>query len=342
MSSRKRAFTLIELLVVIAIIAVLIALLLPAVQQAREAARRTQCKNNLKQAGLALHNYHDTHNIFPRSWYESLNSPVPDLGWGWMTMVLPFIDQAPLYNSLNPGPASLAAVASTANGRQLIQTSLPVFQCPTDTGPQPNTAANFDFLAPGSGTIRLGKSNYLGSAGNTEQGGLIMEAAGASARIRDCTDGLSNTFLLGERAHLLQRIDLNTGTIPVQATAGVWPGYSEANGVPAFSLGVSRTWFKMQDGSMGGIVILGFLRALPEQAFSSRHTGGAQFVMGDGAVRFVNENVQWFFTSVTTGNPAIDAIFQQLGFPVGPPTAANMGVYNRLGDRSDGFPVGDF
>src|ERR1700744_1154446 len=95
---RSRGFTLIELLVVIAIIAVLIALLLPAVQQAREAARRTQCKNNLKQIGLALHNYHDVHLAFPDCSYISKPFPGPS-GWGWPVMVMPFLDQGNLFNA---------------------------------------------------------------------------------------------------------------------------------------------------------------------------------------------------------------------------------------------------
>src|SRR3546814_780854 len=100
-----KGFTLIELLVVIAIIAVLVALLLPAVQQAREAARRSQCKNNLKQIGLALHNYHDTHRVFPpgqMSWFGSDLFPLnAGARISWMQQILPFIDQAPLYNSFN-------------------------------------------------------------------------------------------------------------------------------------------------------------------------------------------------------------------------------------------------
>ncbi len=103
MSQTRRGFTLIELLVVIAIIAILIALLLPAVQQAREAARRTQCKNNLKQLGLALHNYHDiTSNTFPPGYIFATSQSTPALnGWGWLTMCLPQLEQAPLFNILS-------------------------------------------------------------------------------------------------------------------------------------------------------------------------------------------------------------------------------------------------
>ena len=118
---RKRGFTLIELLVVIAIIAILIALLLPAVQQAREAARTTQCRNNLKQLGLAMHNYHDKANCFPVT--IGLN------GWGLMPMILPEIDQAPLFNSIN---FSSPINCSAGNNLKILQTALPPFYCPSD------------------------------------------------------------------------------------------------------------------------------------------------------------------------------------------------------------------
>src|SRR5688500_4365529 len=113
---RRRGFTLIELLVVIAIIAVLIALLLPAVQQAREAARRTQCRNNLKQIGLALHNYHDVHNTFPMGYCAGMTyvdgASDTSPGWSWATYILPQLDQGPLYNQFNwsAAPDTVAAI----------------------------------------------------------------------------------------------------------------------------------------------------------------------------------------------------------------------------------------
>ncbi|MGQ0636982.1 MAG: DUF1559 family PulG-like putative transporter [Planctomycetaceae bacterium] len=358
MSKRKRGFTLIELLVVIAIIAVLIALLLPAVQQAREAARRTQCKNNLKQIGLALHNYNDTHSILPAATFDT-NPAIPQR-WGWMTMILPFIDQAPLYSSLNPGPVTLVQAASTANGLALLQTSLAVYQCPTDIGPNPNTIRPFNDLPPVvAGTpITMGKSNYLGCASNAGYGatnllGMIPEG-GVGARFRDCTDGLSNTFLAGEKAHQPRKPNLTPfppgfGNVPTLMGAGLWPGYSEANtnppfyGTNAYSAGVGRTWFRMQDGWAGGNNLLNnpSLTGAPWFAFASHHTGGAHFVLGDGAVRFVSENIQYFFTACTPFAGEL-ASATAANFNIGPQTAANMGVYNRLGDRADGLPVGDF
>lgn len=143
-TTNRRGFTLIELLVVIAIIAILIALLLPAVQQAREAARRSQCRNNLKQIGLALHNYHDNYNAFPPGALAmnvttgvayKLGDAEPSRsnvggGWGWSTFILPFIDQAPLYSSLNPNGNNFPL-----NPTALTRTILPVYICPSEASP---------------------------------------------------------------------------------------------------------------------------------------------------------------------------------------------------------------
>ena len=202
---RRRAFTLIELLVVIAIIAVLIALLLPAVQQAREAARRSQCKNNLKQLGIALHNYHDTYNMFPLSNLPSFCTGVQD--WrntSFLVSILPFVDQSPLYNSYNfgfpfrgngsfnansPIPCDAPSIANSA----LANRSIPTYLCPSDASPK----------NPGGGTPGL---NYCGSAGNdiawlgngnlVDQNGCINVSR--TVNLRDITDGTSNTLLMGE------------------------------------------------------------------------------------------------------------------------------------------------
>ena len=131
---RVRGFTLIELLVVIAIIAILIALLLPAVQQAREAARRTQCKNNMKQLGLALHNYHDVYGSMAPGIVVDITNPgaAPTVGsndpaWGWQALILPFIDQAPLFNTLNPGTVKLKT--ALVSNRQELQAPRAAFRC---------------------------------------------------------------------------------------------------------------------------------------------------------------------------------------------------------------------
>ena len=129
---RRRGFTLIELLVVIAIIAILIALLLPAVQQAREAARSSQCKNNLKQLGLAMHNYHDTYKMFPPdntfTKGKIATSSIP--AWGWGTYLLPYLDQAPLFKRMGVNKRTLNQMLNNATLKKLTQTSLPVFFVP--------------------------------------------------------------------------------------------------------------------------------------------------------------------------------------------------------------------
>ena len=272
----------IELLVVIAIIAILIALLLPAVQQAREAARRTQCKNNLKQLGLAMHNYHDVHLTFPPGWiavgpgphsaHDGLN------GAGWGTMILPHMDQAPLYDKFN---ANLA-IHDPINV-PFIDNILPAFQCPSD--PKPDRWQIEDETSPGTVLAELPSANYIGSFGPEELDGCEnppgtapVSAGGqcvgegvfyhnSRVRFRDITDGTSNTYMLGERRTDVEREWFST-----------WPGMV-ANGEHAFQR------------------ILGAADHVPNDPaahfddFSSHHTGGAQFCLGDGSVRFTSENI---------------------------------------------------
>ena len=162
--SFKRGFTLVELLVVIAIIGVLVALLLPAVQSAREAARRMQCVNNLKQLGVATHNYHDTYLTFPSGFIRTSNAQ----GWGWGALTLPFIEQGPLHDRLQVTRANLDAVIASPppDLAELVQTSLAAFHCPSDTGFDANR-----ILPPGNrgrngiAGIQPGMSNYKGVAG---------------------------------------------------------------------------------------------------------------------------------------------------------------------------------
>jgi prepilin-type N-terminal cleavage/methylation domain-containing protein len=170
-----RGFTLIELLVVIAIIAVLIALLLPAVQQAREAARRTQCKNNLKQLGLALHNYHDiTVTTFPAGYIgltqAGISTPNPALlgGFGWMTMLLPQIDQANVFNQLSTGnPSFVSGLAGleTAVSNVAINQPISAFRCPTDVGAAVIATSAINGTVTTTAPQLLGRSNYVGVCG---------------------------------------------------------------------------------------------------------------------------------------------------------------------------------
>tara|TARA_R110002111_G_scaffold168038_2_gene234004 strand:+ start:128288 stop:129190 length:903 start_codon:yes stop_codon:yes gene_type:complete len=273
----RRGFTLIELLVVIAIIAILIALLLPAVQQAREAARRSQCKNNLKQIGLALHNYHGTHNLFPSGWIGvepgvGANAQFGS-GWGWGTMVLPYLDQTPLYNLINFD----LDINNTSQPSGIIDLALTVYRCPSD--PSDNTFEIEQEGSPGTVLAKLGTANYIGVFGSDELDdcgitppGTACKSTGvfyqnSNTRFRDITDGISQTLFTGER---------------------------KTNK----TLGWHSTWVgAVPKGEETFVRILGATDHVPNDPaahfddFSSHHVGGTQFLFGDGRVRFITENI---------------------------------------------------
>lgn len=286
--SQKRGFTLIELLVVIAIIAILIALLLPAVQQAREAARRSTCKNNLKQLALALHNYHDTHRVFPPGYIDSDitagDTAAGDdrnlLGWG--AMILPFVDQAPLYKSIGTATTNFSLDWPT-NAITQAKTILPAFICPSD----PMEGLNTDLKQSGQ---LVGKSNY--AASTVDSLSLGMFYANSGTKIRDITDGTSNTVLLGERT---TQDEVSTGTScnggPCTFSAGLWIGARLTNsGSASFAGGADyRSCFFRLGGTTYGIN--GGSQGYSNQyVTSSTHVGGAHFAFADGRVRFLSEN----------------------------------------------------
>ncbi len=204
---RRSAFTLVELLVVIAIIGILIALLLPAVQAAREAARRIHCTNNLKQIGLAFHNYHDTHKCFPPSYVDS-SSGGGDEEWGWAVFLLPYVEQKPLFDQMRVSEIPLHTMLADANLRDLIQTPLEAYLCPSDkvrdlvlTTAQDATQGQ-DYFDGGSGSLPQGfqpaASSYAGSKGHQDVLGNGRGAVPGKNTISfaDITDGTSQTHLL--------------------------------------------------------------------------------------------------------------------------------------------------
>ena len=293
----KRGFTLIELLVVIAIIAILIALLLPAVQQAREAARRSTCKNNLKQIGLAIHNYHETHRVFPPGF-------IMDHGWLSTTFILPFMDQAPLYNKLSPnGPMDVTNTTTLTD----IRTILPIYLCPSSA--DPNASRNSDIPVNGQ---PIGLSNYLGINGNidmrcgTKGNGMFFQ--NSQTRIRDITDGTSNTVAFTERT----TVNDSAGT---NHRGGVWAGVTHpcpANGfdnIRNFTI-QHRVGWSMINGT-------GY-----QFGPSSLHVGGVHYLLADGQVRFVSENID------ASSNAT-------------PPTATT-GIYFKLSVINDGQVIGEF
>ncbi|MFH1302859.1 MAG: DUF1559 domain-containing protein [Planctomycetota bacterium] len=289
---KRSGFTLIELLVVIAIIAILIALLLPAVQQAREAARRSQCKNNLKQIGLALHNYHGSNRTFPSGVIRVGTKPNWRNLLGWGTMLLPYMDQAALYNQINVNQAWMTGGGSASNlNEPAAKTGLPVFVCPSDAGKLIN-ANSWKVVDPNTSTTStegVGKSNYVGLRGSRR---LSDFGTGTSARLRqgilgiwnqsvlikDITDGTSTTLVVGERHTKGSK------------NGSIWiGGFSNGNNdVDAFShTGEIRN---TNSGSATPSTAL-LINGSSNNAYSSLHTGGCHFVFADGHVGFISENI---------------------------------------------------
>ena len=330
MRRSRRGFTLIELLVVIAIIAILIALLLPAVQQAREAARRARCKNNLKQIGVAVHNYLETHSVFPPGYIVKNQTGTAHLGYGWGTYLLPFIEQKNIYVRAN---------WNNPNFGGSFQNQLTAYLCPSDRdnvgkaqyrirqddppsgtnlagdpcGSSTDTAADWAAGGPCSSTRRTfgrnfaGKANYVGNVGTslTYTGNGVL-FGNSHIEDRDITDGTSNTFLAGERWQ---------GPGQHAAWAGIH--YDEDN-LGSFTPGPpggGGSWENTQSRTTTiGRHVLGSTGYRPNSGsggFSSLHTGGFHMLLCDGSVHFISENI-------------------------------NRSVYGRLGNRQDGQVLGEF
>ncbi len=314
LSPRRRGFTLIELLVVIAIIAVLIALLLPAVQQAREAARRSQCKNNLKQLGIALHNYHDVAQQFPPGGFFA-GTWTFNRG-NFLVMLLPYMDQAPLYNSINFSFATQLDAQTTSTGALLCQTTLASLLCPSDdvsgllsggqnTSPSPRAVTNyahsigaqvFAVCSTGWNTV-----NSNGSAGHGDSldpsviSGVFAHYPWA-AKIRDITDGTTNTILVGETRPKCSTHQQN--------------GWMHQNSLWVGTTGGINTVTCAGETGYGGSCHTETEWGAA-QAFKSRHVGGAHVTLCDGSVRFLSQNIDY-------------------------------ATLQKLGDRRDGQVIGDF
>ncbi len=313
----KRGFTLIELLVVIAIIAILIALLLPAVQQAREAARRSQCKNNLKQLALGVHNYQSTHGVFPLGWVTRTSN---ESEWAWTVFILPHIDQAALYEQLQVNDRRLWEVVRDGSKNQLLQAPLSVFRCTTDTEDPTLTESGITvarhFRCKNCPTgFRPSTSNYMGVNGWFDQGnayrnnGVFMGNHVIS--FSDIPDGTSNTLMLGERDE--------------RCRAGTWIGCRNPPGPDMWGSYFVRGRVSMK---------LNDPRAPASnrctEGFSSKHDGGAHFAFCDGSVHFLSENINFSNgphaeSAITNKSPALDA--------------STLGVYQLLGIRDDGMSV---
>lgn len=340
-----RGFTLIELLVVISIIAVLVALLLPAVQQAREAARRAQCKNNLKQIGLALHNYHENCRVFPMGFTDTVwgNTEVIGDGWAWGALLLPHLDQTNLYAQLNfnTNPYACVSCTSPLTGNQaLIATPLSVFSCPTDE--KPSTVANNPGKATtGMGTGATATSSYAGVGGAFDGSPCVQSGTFAASDVRnnglfvlntsrtfrDIRDGTTSTIAIGEVTWI------PSGTDPSGAAAGSDRQYvyghvttgggpkCDNNGVNNNGMHLHVRWTRRKmNGPFLGSANL-------ERGFHSSHSDGAHFLLVDGSVRFITDNIDHSETNYTASPSNLRGPF---------------GTYQRLAGIDDGQVVGDF
>lgn len=254
---RSRGFTLVELLVVLAILGLLLALGLPAVQQARESSRRMQCRNNLKQIALALHNYYDQKLVLPAGAYVRGPSFPVETGWGWGAMILPFVDQSARYNALNFNVGTTVG----PNQSEIVKSS-PLWRCDSD-----GSSSTISVPTWNGGVIECAAGNYCGNSG--------MLSGMSCVRFSDVTDGLSQTFLLGERVTgttQLGNTTFTSGWYGILANSSSYVFNSMPYTHPAAQLPINSS------------------RESP-QVFSSRHVGGAHFAFADGSVRFVGEQI---------------------------------------------------
>jgi prepilin-type N-terminal cleavage/methylation domain-containing protein len=273
----RSAFTLVELLVVIAIIGTLVSLLLPAVQAAREAARRTSCRNNMKQLGLSLHNYHDVNNRFPSGW--DADQPEGEPGWGWASAILPYMEQQNLYDRIRFD----LAIDNGANNFARTQT-VDGFLCPSDPGDRLFLIGEGEHehghgdhehedgdenIDAGHKLFEIARANYVGVFGTFEIEDAPDRGDGTfffRSRIQfaSLTDGTSNTIIVGERSSLLG--------------GSLWHGViHEASANMERIVGVADHTPNHQD--------------LHFDDFSSFHPVGANFLRGDGSVSLINDRI---------------------------------------------------
>jgi prepilin-type N-terminal cleavage/methylation domain-containing protein len=313
-TTHRRAFTLIELLVVIAIIAVLIGLLLPAVQKVREAAARMKCQNNLKQIGLALHSYHDANQCFPPGYTDGNTDPAstPDNdvgpGWGWASYLLPYLEQGNAFNQINfsqkVGSGSNAAVS---------QLALPGFQCSSDPYQQAFPVYDSNFASP---IATLAHSNYVGCSGWVE----CFSGAGGDPQPGDGDDGLSGKYGPAGRGVFYRNSRTTIGNVTDGMSNTVFAGERSANHSPSTWTGAvpggrCPAWMATQPSSpyspppgaaydnadFAEALVLAHCNAthLPNvdfpiydpDVFYSTHVRGANFLIGDGSVRFLTSGI---------------------------------------------------
>ncbi len=307
----RNAFTLIELLVVIAIIAILIALLVPAVQKVREAAARLQCSNNLKQIGLAFHNYHGTQRCFPPG-FSSQTASVDGLstgpGWGWAAHLLPYLEQANVHRQID----FTKDIAHPANAAARTN-SLAVFLCPSDSPASPTVVVND---SSGSPICSVAFGNYVGMAGvyevslfpDTGNGVPGAMLRNSKVRVTDIADGSSNTLFVGERAWNWQG--------RVRSPLTTWVGAVTNASVP-------QTLNPALGTEVEGVLVLTNSGSIDEARVpnnhldhvedpNSNHTGGVNFLFGDGSVRSIQNTISpavWVGVTTRSGGEPVNLDF---------------------------------
>jgi prepilin-type N-terminal cleavage/methylation domain-containing protein len=315
----RRAFTLVELLVVIAIIGILVALLLPAVQAARESARRLQCSNNLKQLALALHNYHDEFRVFPINYSQSAQGAGGSNGnsgdnasrqCSWMALILPYSEQSSLYDSIDWNAGLKNASGQPTSNVAIAQKAIPAFQCPSDgNGGNNGRYGNREWLGrwPVATFGEYGGTNYKGCCGSDWNWGIYSNPMGGTPNgldggngmfVRDenvrsanpkdlrkmssVTDGLANTFAIGE-------------ALPDLCSHTFWYGMNATEATTAVPLNsylrVYRNTNPRSSYYGNATTFAPFWDWNNNYSYASQHPGGGQFALGDGSVRFVSETV---------------------------------------------------
>jgi prepilin-type N-terminal cleavage/methylation domain-containing protein/prepilin-type processing-associated H-X9-DG protein len=309
----RRAFTLVELLVVIAIIGVLVALLLPAVQAARESARRMSCASNLRQIGLAMQNYHDQYQAFP----IGVSNDIPGAGngsngnWTWPARILPFIEQSGLYAQLNVGIGNAPLHTANTPIAIALRTPINVYMCPSDPG-DPKQFNRFLSGYP--------KLNYPASKPMVMWRDWESDAGyrNRSTRMVDVTDGTSNTFMCGERAVARLNNFISMGAI--------WSNQRGSNNSYTFDANPPNQSYPTNALTAAGECCnTGNDPNNIRGSATSMHPNGLQFCFADGSVRFISNNID-----SRRCTPNLDA------------KCAPASTYTRLYYRDDGYAVGDF
>lgn len=310
----RQAFTLVEVLVVITIVAMLIALLLPAVQAARESARRMQCSNNLRQLGVAMHNYHSALSCFPPGFMVRglLTGDNPG-GWAWGVFLMPYIEQCPLQDKLSPTKYRLEQVINDPTLLPMLQTDLAVFRCPSSPiGPlRTHLGAPNPKVASANYTCCRGFFNFTGTT-HLQKPNNGMFYGESATRIQDVTDGTSNTFALGERTAFGANLQ-NDAT---------WPSWCGPGGGGAMNTVSSSVSDRLNHPTS-------------MHAFSSHHPGGAMFCFVDGSARFVTQTIRCDSAGLQPGNAGDPALFRQAA------AQGALGTYQLLGAIDDAQPLRD-